>query len=111
MFLLLLLISVAESTIYSQESSSKYYQSSKLIHKNKFSTKNIKYIIFRDNVLSEKCFLTFFFPLVDIKSEIQQQIQLTIKLQNQLYQKIALHNNQHIFLIHKITSSNSISDL
>tara|TARA_R110002126_G_scaffold277560_3_gene423579 strand:- start:18429 stop:18794 length:366 start_codon:yes stop_codon:yes gene_type:complete len=110
-FLLLLVLSVVESTVYSQESSSKYYQSSKLIHKNKFSAKNTKHFIFKDNVLSGEYFLTIFFPKIDIKSEFQKQIQLTIKLKKQLYQKIALHNNQHIFLIHKITSRNSISDL
>lgn len=51
-FLLLLVISVAESTVYSQKNSSKHYQSSKLIHKNKFSAKNTKHLIFKDNVLS-----------------------------------------------------------
>ena len=110
-FLLLLVISVAESTVYSQESSSKYYQSSKLIHKNKFKTKNTKHIVFKDNLISKKYFLTLFFPIIDIKSKFQKQIQLTIKLQKQLYQKIALHNHLHIFLIHRITSSNSISNL
>ncbi|WP_298778753.1 hypothetical protein [uncultured Polaribacter sp.] len=110
-FLLLLVISVAESTVYSQESSSSYYQSSKLIYKDKFSAKNTKHIVFNDNLISEKHFLTFFFPLIDIKSEFQKQIQLIIKLQKQLYQKIALLNHKHIFLIHKITLSNYFSNL
>ncbi|TVZ57116.1 hypothetical protein OD91_2423 [Lutibacter sp. Hel_I_33_5] len=110
-FLIVLLISVADCPVYSQNNSSKYYQSSKSIHKKKFSSKNTKHIVFKQNTLSSKYFLNFFFPIIDIKSEFQKQIQLAIKLQKQVYQKIALLNIKHTFLIHKVTASNFISNL
>jgi hypothetical protein len=107
-FLLVLVISVAESNVYSQESASKYYQSSKLIYKKKFSYKNTKYVVFNQNKISNTHFFTFFFPRIYLKDEFQKQIQHTLKFQKQLYQKIASINIQHIFLITKITSSNSL---
>ena len=110
-FLLFLVLSVADSSVYSQETSSKYYESSKLIDKKKFSYTNTKLVVYKQNVVSYKYFLSFFFPKIDIKSEFQKQILLTIKLQKQLYQKIASLNSKHTFLTPKITSSNSISIL
>ena len=110
-FLLVLVISVADSTVYSQESATNYYQSSKVIHKRKFSYKKTKHIAFNQNIASGTYFPAFFFPKVNLKIEFQKQIQRTIKLQKLLYQKIALQNIQHIFLHTKITFSNSLSSL
>lgn len=110
-FLLILVISVAESTFYSQESTSNYYQSSKLIDKKKFNSKNTKLIVFNQNRTSYINFLTFFFPKIDIKRDFQNQIKLAIKLQKRLYQKIALLNIKHTFLTSQIISSNSNSYL
>ncbi len=106
-FLLVLVISVTESNVYSQENSSKYYQSSKLIYKKKFSYRNTKHVVSNQNRISNTYFLTFFFPRIYLKAEFQKKIQHTLKFQKQLYQKIASLNIQHIFLITKITSSNS----
>jgi hypothetical protein len=110
-FLLVFLHSVAESTVYAQESASNYYQSSKIIQKKKFRYKNTKLIVFNKDVLSSADFLALFFPNIYIKSSFQKQIKLTLKLQKQLYQNIALLHNQHIFLTNKFTASNSISNL
>jgi hypothetical protein len=110
-FLLVFLHSVAESTVYAQESASNYYQSSKKIQKKKFSYKNTKHVVFNKHLLSSAYFLAFFFPSIYIKGAFQKQIKLTLKLQKQLYQNIALLHNQHIFLINKITASNSISNV
>tara|TARA_R110001606_G_C15222032_1_gene634143 strand:- start:413 stop:778 length:366 start_codon:yes stop_codon:yes gene_type:complete len=110
-FLLVFLHSIAESTVYAQESTSNYYQSSKLIQKKKFSSKNTKHVVFNKNVFSSTDFLALFFPPIYLKSAFQNQIKLTLKLQKQLYQNIALLHNQHIFLINKITASNSFSTI
>jgi hypothetical protein len=103
-------LSVAESPTYSQENTFNYYQSSKSIKKKRFSTRNTKHIVFNKTV-SGKAFLAFFFPSIHLKKAFQKQIQPIIKLQKQLYQKIALLHRQHIFLISKITTSNSISNI
>ena len=110
-FLLVLVISVAESTIYSQESAPKYYESSKLIHKKRFSYRNTKHAAFNQSSVSDKYFLALFFPKITLKTEFQKQIQRTIKLQKQLYQKISLLNIKHTLLHIKITTSNSLSSL
>jgi hypothetical protein len=110
-FLLVLVISVADSTIYSQEGAPKYYESSKLIHKKRFSYQNTKHAAFNQNRVSDKYFLALFFPKITLKTEFQKQIKRTIKLQKKLYQKIALLNIQHTFLHIKITTSNSLSFL
>lgn len=110
-FLLVLVTSVAESTIYSQESVTKYHQSSKVIHKKRVSYKNTKLIVFKQNIVSIKYFLAFFIPGINLKDAFQKQTQRTLKLQKQLYQKIAYLNIQHIFLHKKNTSSNSITNL
>ena len=110
-FLLFLVLSVADSSIYSQEISSKYYESSKLIDKKKFSYTNTKLVVYKQNVVSYKYFLSFFFPKIDVKNEFQKQIQLILKLQKLIHLKIALLNNKHTFLTHKNTASNSISNL
>lgn len=109
-FLLVFFLSVAESPIYSQESTFNYYQSSKSIKKKRFNTRNTKHVVF-NKTLSANSFLAFFFPSILQENAFQKQTILTIKLQKQLYQKIASLNNQHTFLINKITSSNSISYL
>lgn len=109
-FLLVFLVSIADATVYSQNSSSEYYQSSKVIQKRGFSSKKTKHIVF-NKVFSDNYFLTFFFPKILLKTAFQKQVFLTLKLQKQLYQRIANLNNQQVFLINKITSSNSISNL
>lgn len=109
-FLLVLVLSAADSVVFSQESTSNYYQSSKVIKKQHFSYRNTKQLVF-NKTLSGNYFLSFFFPSILQKNTFQKQIHLTFKLQKQLYQKIALLNNQHNFLINKITASNSISNL
>ncbi|SDR77277.1 hypothetical protein SAMN05216503_0840 [Polaribacter sp. KT25b] len=110
-FLLVFLHSVAESTFYAQESTSNYYQYSKIIQKKKFNYKNTKHVVLKKDVLSSADFLALFFPSIYLKSAFQKQIKLTLKLQKQLYQNIALLHKQHIFLINKIIASNSISNL
>ncbi len=110
-FLLILLISVAESNVYSQENSSNYYQSSKVNYQKKFSAKNTKHVVFNKNILFHTYFLSFFYSSILLKEKIQVENLLTIKLQKQLYQKIAISKKEHIFLISKITASNSISYL
>ena len=109
-FLLMFFLSVAESPIYSQENTSNYYQSSKSIQKKRFSGRNTKQVVF-NKTTSGKAFLTFFFPSIHLKIAFQKQILPIIKLQKQLYQKIALLYRQHIFLISKMTASNSISTI
>jgi hypothetical protein len=109
-FLLVFLVSVADATVYSQRNSSEYYQPSKVIQKRGFNAKKTKRLILK-KPLSFKNFLTFFsFDFISIKT-YQRQVFLTLKLQKQLYQKIALENIQHTFLTTKITSSNSVSSL
>jgi hypothetical protein len=110
-FLLILVVSVADSTVYSQENPTTYYQSSKLIHKKKFNYTNIKHLTFKHNIVSRTYFLTFLSHSIHLKNAFKKPIQLTIKLQKQLTQKIALLNIQHTFLTVKITSGNSISNL
>ncbi|MGJ8745377.1 hypothetical protein [Polaribacter sp.] len=109
-FLLIFFLSVAESTIYAQENTSNYYQSTKIIQNKKLRYKNTKYVVFNKDLLSSAYFLTLFFPTICLKNAFQKQMKLTLKLQKQLYQNIALLYNQHIFLINKITASNSISN-
>jgi cell division protein FtsB len=109
-FLLVLILSVVESPVYSLNSSSDYYQSSKIVKRKNLNFKNTKYIVFnRKNSL--EYFLTFFLSCIHLKNAYQEQIQISLKLQKQLYQKIALLNKQNIFLIHKIITSNSTSTL
>ena len=108
-FLLIFLLSVAESTIYSQENSSGYYQSSKVIQPRKSIYKNTKIGAFNQHILSGKNFIAFFFPKITLKFVLKKQILRILKLQKQLYQKIALLHNQHLFLINKTTASNAIS--
>ena len=108
-FLLFLLISVAESTVYSQESTSNYYQSSKITEHKKINYKNTKRISVKSNPLSNAYFLSLFITEIHIKNELQNKIQRTFILQKQVYLKIALLNNQHTFLTSQITSSNSNS--
>lgn len=110
-FLLVLVISVADSTVYPQEAPTTYFQSSKVIYKKKFSYKNTKLVVFNQNTVSSIYFLAFFIPRINLKDAFQKQAQHTLKLQKQLYQKIALLNIQHIFLLKKNTSSNSITNL
>jgi hypothetical protein len=110
-FLLVFFLSVAESTVYAQESTSNYYQSSKIIKVNRVNSKRTKQITFKNVLVSNHYFLAFLFSSIHLKNTLQEQTQLTIKLQKHLYQKIALLNNQHTFLINKITTSNSISIL
>jgi hypothetical protein len=110
-FLLAFFLSVAESTVYAQESTSNYYQSSKVIKVKRLNSKRTKQITFKNPLVSNNYFLTFLYSSVQLKNTFQKQTQLTIKLQKHLYQKIALLNNKHTFLINKITASNSISIL
>ena len=110
-FLLVLVISVAESNAYSQENTSRYYQSSKVAHKKKFSYTNTKLVVINQNIRSGKYFTAFFFPSINPKSAFHKQIQRTLKLQKQRYQKISLLKIKHIFLLKKNTSSNSITQI
>jgi hypothetical protein len=110
-FLLIFFLSVADSTVYAQESTSNYYQSSKIIKVKRLNSKRTKQITFKNALVYNYYFLTFFYSSIHPKNTFQEQTQLTIKLQKHLYQKIALLNNQHTFLINKITASNSISPL
>ncbi|MBL4642776.1 MAG: hypothetical protein JKY44_04205 [Flavobacteriaceae bacterium] len=110
-FLLVLVITVAESNAYSQENISRYYQSSKVVHKKKFSYANTKLVVFNQNIRSGTCFSAFFFPCINLKSAFQKQIQRTLKLQKQRYQKISLLKIKHIFLLKKYTSSNSVTNI
>lgn len=109
-FLLMFFLSVAGSPIYSQENTSNYYQSSKSIQKKRFNSRNTKQVVF-NKTASGNAFLAFFFPSIHLKNAFQKQIQPIIKLQKQLYQKIALLYRQHIFLISKITANNSTSTI
>lgn len=110
-FLLFLVLSVAESPVYSQNKTSDYYQSSKLIDKKKFSYVNTKFVVYKQNIVSYRYFLYFFFPKLDISTEFQKQIQTIFKLQKNLQQEIAWLNLKYTFLIHQNTSSNSIPTL
>lgn len=110
-FLLYLVISVAETTAYSYNSSNKYHQSSKRVHKNKFSYKSTKLNAFSQKTISDKYLLAFSFLYLNLKGAYQKHILHSYKLQKQLYQKIASLNIQHIFLNQKITSCNTISTL
>ena len=109
-FLLILVLSVADSSIYAQPSTFSYYQSSKSYQYKSFSAKNTKYIVF-NKTNSYNNFLTFFFTNIHITSTFQNSTLITLRLQKQLYQQIALSNKKHTFLILKITSSNSFSTL
>jgi hypothetical protein len=110
-FLLVLGISVADLNVYPQESANKYHQSSKVLLKKKFSYKNTKLSVFNQNTISGTYFLCFFFPCTNLKSAFQKQTHRTLHVQKQVYQKIASLNIQHIFLLKKNTSSNSIPNL
>ncbi|MEE9407012.1 MAG: hypothetical protein V3V28_02935 [Polaribacter sp.] len=108
--LLVLVLSVTDSTVYSQESVANYYQSSKVIQKKSISSRNTKQVVF-NNTFSGNYFLSFFFPSIPQKNAFQKQVLYVLKLQKQLYQEISFLKKQHIFLITKTTSSNSISNL
>lgn len=110
-FLLLLVISVTETTVYSQNSANKYHQNSKIVLKNKFSYTRTKFNAFNQKIISDKYLLAFFFPKTNLKETYQKYILLSHKLQKKLYQEIASLNIQSTFLIQKITSGNSISNL
>ena len=110
-FLLVFFLSVSESTIYAQESTSNFYQSSTVIQTKKISDKNTKYVFLNKHLFSDTYFLAFFSSSIHFKNTVHNQIELTLKNQKQLYQKIALLQNQHIFLLKATTSSNSISNL
>ena len=109
-FLLVFLVSIADATVYSQSNSSEYYQSSKVIHQKEFCAKKTKHIVF-NKAFSNNYFITFFFPRILLKTAFKKQVFLTLKIQKQLYQKIANLNNQQVFLINKTIHSNSISKL
>lgn len=110
-FLLYLVISVAETTVYSLNSSYKYHQNSKEVHKAKFSYKNTKLNAFSQKRISDKYLLAFSFLYLYSEEVHQKHILHSYKLQKQLYQKIASLNIQHIFLNQKITSCNTTSTL
>ena len=107
-FLLVFLVSIADATVYPQRNSSEYHQSSKVIQKREFNAKKTKRLILK-KPLSFKNFLTFFSFKFILEKTYQRQVFLTLKLQKQLYQKIALQNIQHTFLATKITSCNLVS--
>jgi hypothetical protein len=110
-FLLVLVISVANSNLYSQKSSDNYFQSSKTSSKRKINYRNTNFVAFNPRILANNYFLAFFAISIDLKGLFQNQIQLTLKLQNQLHQKIASINIQRLLLQKKFTTSNSISNL
>ena len=110
-FLLFLVLSVAESPVYSQNKTSDYYQSSKLIDKKKFSYINTKFVFYKQNIVTYRYFLYYFFPKLDISTEFQKQIHTIFKLQKLLHQEISWLKLKYTFLIPKITSSNSFSTL
>ena len=110
-FLLMFLPPIAESTIYCQENTSDYYQSSKLILQKKRNFKNTKFSGFKFHIKSYQDFIAFFFKVIPLKFVLKKQILLTLKVQKQLHQHIALLNLQYTFLINRITASNSITNL
>lgn len=110
-FLLMFLLSVAESTIYCKENTSDYYQSSKIILQKKGNFKNTKLGAFNQYKISYKTFLTLFLRVIPLRFVLKKQILLTLKVQKQLHQHIALLNLQYTFLINRITASNSITNL
>lgn len=109
-FLLVFLVSIADATVYSQRNTSEYYQSSRVIKTKNVSNKRTKYIVF-NSILYFNYFLAYLFQKNNLKKGFQEQIFLILKLQKQLYQKIALQNIQHTFLTTRITYSNSVSSL
>lgn len=109
-FLLVFLVSIADVNLYVEENTTSYYLSSKVIKTKNISSKRTKYIVF-NKILYFNYFLAYLFQKNNIKKGFQEQIFLILKLQKQLYQKIALQNIQYTFLTTKITSSNSVSSL
>ncbi|WP_405605505.1 hypothetical protein [Polaribacter sp. Asnod1-A03] len=109
-FLLILIISVVESPAYSHSNSSEYYQSSKSFQNKKLSLKKTKYIVLKQNG-SNEYLLAFILENIHFKNVFQNKIRLILKLQKQLFLEIAYQNNQHIFLLQKITVSNLKSNL
>jgi hypothetical protein len=107
-FLLVFLVSVADTTVYSQKNSSEYYHSSKVFQNKIFSAKKTKHFAFY-KTFSKDYFLAYFFLDSFLHVASIQQIVLTFKTQRQLYQEIAILKSKHTFLIHKTTSSNSTS--
>ncbi len=109
-FLLILIISVVESPAYSHRNSSEYYQSSKSFQNKKLSLKKTKHIVLKQNG-SKEYLLAFILENIHFKNVFQNKIRLILKLQKQLFLEIAYQNNQHIFLLQKITVSNLKSNL
>lgn len=94
-FLLASLLSVADTTFYSQKSSSSYYQSSKVVQLLKRSFRNTKHISFKQKLDSNSYFFVSFFSKLLINEVFQKHI----------YLNIASFNIQYLFLIKTITSS------
>lgn len=110
-FLLVLVVSIANSNLYSQKNSDNYFHSYRTCHKKKINFPKTKFVTFKQHTLPYDYFLVFFIPTVNLKSVIQKQVQLTLKLQKQLHQKIASINIQQLLLHKKVTTSNTISYL
>ena len=107
-FLLVFFLSIAETDVYAQKSSSNYFKSSKVIQKKKITS--VKYIVY-NKTISSNYFLISLLPLIQQEIIIKKQIQDILKLQKQLYLVIASYNIQQNFLIKKITSGNLVSNL
>ena len=104
-FLLVFLLSVADTTVYSQKSSSSYYQSSKVVQLLKRSFRNTKHISFKQKLDSNSCFFVSFFSKLLINEVFQKQTNILLKHQKHIYLNIASFNIQYLFLINTITSS------
>lgn len=104
-------ITVNECSVYSQETSVKYYQVSNAVLRSKFNHKDSKLYVSNQQILLEKELLTFLFTYLNLRRFYNKQIQLIIQLQTQVYQEIQLIQKLHSFLKKRIDSKNPYSTI
>lgn len=109
--LLIFGLTVNECSIYSQTNAANYHQVSYLNAGKDLHQTHSELKVYTKTVLSKKVKLATVSTYSNLQDIYSAQIQIILKFQTQLYQKINSIKCLHIFLSKTITSSNHYSNL
>lgn len=110
-FLLIFGLTVNECSIYSQTNSANYQQVSYVSTRKEYTHKHSEFYVHTGQILSEKVLFIALNIYCNLRDNYSTQIQIILKLRNELYQMINSMKAQHVFLKKIITSSNHYSSL
>lgn len=100
-----------DGVLDSQSNSADYYQFSNLILRRELNDKGSKLYTFNQVNSFEKTAFLFSATYLKFQDIYNLQIQVLLKLQTLLYQKISSFTTQHLFVNEMITSRNSYKSL